>query len=392
MKKTALYCSLLLIFLVVSGCAATNKFSVAEYEQTMDAKFPPVALFSKIPDAELKERCETANRESLLRRCNLNSIDYSEVYRELGVSGLFESVHMANDDVPYQLLISSAVYDKTGAAELGQAAIAGATLMLAPLSTSWEIHIDAVLTWHGQLIRQYQYAIPFTESINLFTRPESGRRDKAKAIVSHLIADFQEDDAFSPETLYTTLEASDYGEQLALPEVVGEYLYSPLVLFPHPFHGAQARYEHRQFQFDFVDVFVYPIPSWEWEDGKGTLARESLRIRKEMEYVQKEGQWEDLDLANDAWEYWRRGDDTVPVLALSGAFSTAGEGERYRTYTYLFMQKDKFIKVRASFTGEGRSEKDVEAFARALLAGVGVPDESPFMARVRKNWRDNRSL
>ncbi|WKT61586.1 hypothetical protein Q2E61_05195 [Microbulbifer thermotolerans] len=391
MKKIVVLSIWAAIFFLLGGCAATNKFSVVEYQQTMDAKFPPLAVFSKVPDGDFRQRCEAVNKESLLKQCSFNTIDYSQIYQELSQSGLFESVHLANDAVPYQLLISSAMYDKTSAVELGQAAVAGATLMLAPVNTSWEIHIDAALTWHGHLIRRYQYEIPFTSSVNLFSEHGSMDRDQARAVVSRLIADFQKDEALSPGVLYRSLEASNYETELHLPEAVGEYLANPLVMFRHPLYGAQARYEHKQFQFDFVDVFVYPIPSWEWVDEKSVLARESLRVRKEMEYVEKEGQWKDLSLSDDTWKRWRRADQQVPVLELSGDFSTVADEARYHTYAYLFLLKDKFVKVRASFTGEGRGKKDVESFAREVLASIEVPDESRFMARVRKMWRDERA-
>ncbi|GAA5444205.1 hypothetical protein Misp06_02391 [Microbulbifer sp. NBRC 101763] len=384
MKKTLLC----FVALLVVACATTNDFVVADYMQDPQS-LPPVTLFAKIPEPDFERRCDEFANGSLLKHCQFDVIDYQELHRELESSGIFDLVLLGEDEVPYQLLITSAGYLEEGAEDIGGAVIAGATMMLAPLSTSRDIHIDATLTWHGLPLRRYQFEIPFTSRISLLTPAGKADRDLAKAVASELISRLQQDQVMAPELLFQTIEASDYHQTLNLPESVGEYVSNPLVLANHPLYGAQTRYVHRQFHFDSVDVFVYPIPNWNWEDPKSAQIREVERIRRELALVEREARWQSLDLGEEVSEIWSVHGEATPVTRLSGHF-LAADGERFDTHTYLFVRKDKFIKVRASFAGVGRNRAEVEAFARGLIANAGVPSESKFMAKVRANWRDKQ--
>ncbi|GAB2878541.1 hypothetical protein ACCI51_09020 [Microbulbifer echini] len=377
---------LALIVLLLTGCVVTNEYSAADYTRA-EQNLPPISLFAKMPEADFEQRCNDYGDSSLLKHCQFGVLDYAELLRALEGAAAFRSVQLGNEDVPYQLLITSAGYTEEGVEDIGEAVIAGATMMLAPMSTTRDIHVDAILTWHGLPLQRYQLEFPFTTTVNLFTPPEAAKRGLAQVVASKLIAHVQESGAMAPEYLYRSIGASDYHSALNLPDSVGEYVSNPLELASHPLFGAQARYIHRHFQFDSVDVFVYPIPNWQWEDLALTQVRELDRVREELQLVEREAQWQVLDLSEEASESWRiQGRDT-PVARLSGYFLSA-DGERFDTHTYLFVRKDKFIKVRASFSGQGRSRQDVEAFARGLIAQADVPSESQFMLNVRENWRE----
>ncbi|WP_444886961.1 hypothetical protein [Microbulbifer sp. JMSA008] len=380
---------LCLAALSLVGCATTDEYSVEKYSG-FEQSLPALSLFAKMPGEDFERRCNDYSESSLLKYCQYGVVDYTELLGQLEASTAFSSVHSGNDDIPYQLLITSAGYSEEGIEDIGEAVIAGATLMLAPMRTTQDIHIDAILTWHGLPLKRYQLEFPFTTTISLFTSPLAAKRDLAKVVAGELIALLQEDRVMAPEYLYQSIGASDYHSALNLPESVGEYVSNPLVLASHPLFGAQTRYVHRQFQFDSVDVFVYPIPNWEWGDLKQAQVEELDRVREELELVEREAQWQVLDLSEEASEIWRVQGQDMPVTRLSGYF-LAADGERFDTHTYLFVRKDKFIKVRASFSGEGRSREEVETFARGLIAQANVPSESRFMANVRENWRERRA-
>jgi len=384
--KKALLC---FVALLVASCATTNEFVLAEYKQDKQS-LPPLTLFAKIPEADFEQSCNNFASESLLKHCQFDVVDYRELHRELQGSDIFDLVRLGDDEVAYQLLIASAGYMEEGVEDIGEAVIAGATMMLAPLSTAQDIHIDATLTWHGLPLRRYQFEVPFTARVSLLTPLGQAEKDLAKSIASELISRLQQDQVMAPEYLYQTIGASDYHRTLNLPESVGEYVSNPVVLANHPLFGAQTRYVHRQFQFDSVDVFVYPIPNWDWGDPRSVQSREVGRIRRELALVEKEAHWQGLDLGEEVSEIWSVQGETTPVTRISGYF-LAADGERFDTHTYLFVRKDKFIKVRASFAGVGRNRDEVEAFARGLIARAGVPSESQFMAKVRANWREKQA-
>ncbi len=75
---------------------------------------------------------------------------------------------------------------------------------------------------------------------------------------------------------------------------------------------------------------------------------------------------------------------------MDGHYSNS-QSERVYTATYTFVKEDKFVKVRASFpiTDEGTDMQAPDDFVQALLASVSVPEESLFMARVRKMHRES---
>ncbi|MFA0811374.1 hypothetical protein [Microbulbifer epialgicus] len=375
---------LCLVAIVVVGCATTNEFTIAEYTQQ---SLPSVALFAKTPEVDFEQRCNSFTGDSLLKYCHFDVVDYRELHRELANSDIFETVQLGNEEVPYQLLIASAGYVEEGVEEIGEAVIAGATMMLAPLTTTRDIHIDAMLTWHGLPLKRYQFEFPFTSKVNLFTPPGQAEQDLAKALAAKLIFQLQRDQVMAPEYLYKIIGASDYHQALILPESVGDYVSSPVVLASHPLVGAQVRYVHRQFQFDSVDVFVYPVPSWDWQDPHSVQVREVGRVREEMALVEKEANWQALSLSDEISEVWKVRGKFIPVTRLSGYF-LAPDGERFDTHTYLFLRKDKLIKVRASFAGVGRNRSEVEDFAKGLIGKADVPSESKFMVKVRENWRE----
>ncbi|WP_226645664.1 hypothetical protein [Microbulbifer variabilis] len=380
---------LCLAALSLVGCANTDQYNVTEYAQA-EQSLPSLSLFAKMPEEDFERRCNDYSESSLLKHCQYDVVDYTELFSELETSTVFQSVHFGNDDVPYQLLVSSAGYSEEGIEEIGEAVIAGATMMLAPVRTTRDIQVSAILTWHGLPLKRYQLEFPFTTTVSLFSSPASAKRDLAKVVAAQLISQLQNDRAMEPEYLYQSIGASDYHTALNLPESVGEYVSNPLVLASHPLFGAQTRYVHRQFQFDSVDVFVYPIPNWEWGDMQLAQVRELDRVRQELYLVEKEAQWQALDLNEEASEIWRVQGQDLPVTRLSGYF-LAADGERFDTHTYLFVRQDKFIKVRASFSGEGRGREEVEAFARGLIAQANVPSESRFMANVRESWRERQA-
>ena len=60
--------------------------------------------------------------------------------------------------------------------------------------------------------------------------------------------------------------------------------------------------------------------------------------------------------------------------------------------TYVVLLNDKFVKVRHTAIKGYDDKKEVDAFVTRLINEVSVPEESVFMANMRKQWRDNSRL
>ncbi|MGH1372385.1 MAG: hypothetical protein ACRBBW_10140 [Cellvibrionaceae bacterium] len=372
----------------LGACAVTNEFQVVEYQTETASPLPPVSVFYKQPDTDFRRACKAYAEASVMDHCTINRVNMSAVADALYESRLFEAVDYRNEDSEYQLLVSSATYNNESGEDIGSAVVSGATLMLAPMSISTIIKIEAALVWRGMLVERYQFEVPFTQRMSLLTMDQNTDADLGKSIASHFLQKFQQDDIFSAEVLVGRLESSDYRKELVLPEQVGPFIKDDLYLYRHPFQGAQTRYVHDRFGFSYVDVFVYPIRQIHWESGDHILEKEVGNYRKDLELMEKELMMNDLAFEADSRELWHLGDGSQSVARVISRFRDQ-EAADMVSQMYLFHQKDKFIKVRATYESELETKPDVEGFVRELSASILVPDESLFMAKIRKRWREN---
>jgi len=74
------------------------------------------------------------------------------------------------------------------------------------------------------------------------------------------------------------------------------------------------------------------------------------------------------------------------LVSFSGEYET-NEDSPMSTQTHLFSTGDKFVKIRATFGAYTPALTEVSEFAKELAKHMEVPDESLFMARLRKQWR-----
>ena len=371
---------------VLGGCSTTNQFVMAEYDEQPAEALPPMAVFYLRPSEEVTAACQAYDDKSMLHHCVINEFDLSYLATELADTQLFESIAYADDQYNYQLLVTTSAYNVEDSKELGSAVIAGATLMLAPISFSFDIRVDAVLTWNGAALKEYRFELPFTQKSSLLNMDQDAEADFAKSLASHFIQKFQQDDVFQPRLVYQKLEASNYEEQLFLPDQIGAYLEAEGQLYHHPFLGVQIRYIQPQFQFSRADIFVYPIRNSDWSNQQEILEAEADNFRKELALMEKEDYLQDLDIGEISFQQWDNDGQVLPVAVVKSDY--VEQQRPYRSFMYLFIQQDKFIKVRASHQQGAIADADVEAFVKRLSAGIRVPAESLFMARLRKNWRD----
>lgn len=381
----------LLTLIILSGCATTNQFTVAEYTVSEAEKLPPIGVFLKQPEDGFRQECEEFDSRSVLHHCLLNRAALPKLHTELLGSGVFSDVLYARRDVDYQILISTARYNFEGGSDLGSAVVAGATLMLAPMSVSTNIKVYAKLLWRGHEVKNYQYDIPFQFRASLLSLNQDSERDIAKSIVSRLIRDFQKDDVFSGELLAGILKSSNYYTDLKMPETAGVFIKGDDYVYRHPFLGVQVRYLHPEFQFDVADVFVYPIRKSNWNNISEVLREESFNVRKDIELMQKEGVWSSISLGEDQ-EYSRKvNGQLVKLLSFYGDFVDKEQVE-YETKTYLFLHNDKFVKIRGTFAKTEQDPPNMNEFVFNILKNIQTPEESLFMAKVRKQWRDYSTL
>ncbi len=383
----------IIIFLLCTlvGCATTNQLTLAEYEVNAERMLPPVSVFLRRPSEVFRQKCEAFDNESFLNHCGLNRLDLGKFVTELKHPGVFKDVLYANKDVGYRILVTTGSYNSEGGKDLGSAAIAGATLMLAPIVMSANIKVDAALYWYDYELKRFQYDLPIEMRASLLSMDQDTDRDVAKSVASHILRDVQAGELFSAAFLAKTLKSSDYSSELLVPDRVADYFREGLQVYNHPFNGAMVRYIEDTAPADYIDVFVYPIRSAHWSDEENILAKEIENVKKDIELFNKENNMESYQLVNNEFVAFQAADKSINSLMFEGNYEDSLSNQ-YVTQTYLMIIKDKFLKVRHTALKGGVSRKNIEKFISQLLKGTAVPEESLFMAKLRKRWRDSEAL
>ncbi|MFA5630544.1 MAG: hypothetical protein WC997_03440 [Porticoccaceae bacterium] len=383
-KKHLLLAAVLSIF--TTGCAITNQYEVAEYEPLLEHRLPEISVFYLKASDAFYQACEDFNRSSTQKHCEINNIDLRSIKDVFQETELFERVTLADQTADYKLLITSATYTHNTAEDGASAYLAGATLLMAPVSITQTIKLDVSLQWLDLEVERYQLDIPFTRKISLLSLNQDTRLDIAKSVSSHLLQRFQEEDSFSAAVIAGRLESADYGAQLELPERVAPHIKEASHVYHHPLHGAQTRYIHEIFDFEFIDVFVYPIRQTDWRDHRRSLAIEAQNFRDELMAFQREGEINNLMFEQEQYHLWSIGDQDLTVIHVPVTFRDADNVD-HNSHCYIFIQQDQFIKIRSSFADTSADAPDLETFTRAIASTIKVPGESPFMAQLRHYWQ-----
>ncbi|MCR8923445.1 hypothetical protein NO559_11715 [Dasania sp. GY-MA-18] len=382
---------LLLSLLLLTACSVNNQVPMAEYQQGL-AKLPPVTVFFKRPDDDFRQACESFDRGSLLDHCYLNQLNLEKFYSELKAADVFENVLYANKDVGYQLLLSTARYHDEDAEELGSAVTAGLTLMIAPMIMTQHIKVNVALNWYGYALQQFEYELPLELRVSILNTQQDMERDIAKSIASHLLNDIQKGDYFSAAYLAQALQSSDYEAELQTPEVASNYQRDSIGYYHHPFQGAQLRYIHQSNNMDYIDVFVYPVRSPYWEqERKDLLAKEADHVKKDIELTHKELEFSDTAFNNYQFRRLPLAGGELELVYFENEYIDLLQNNN-ASKTYIMMLGDKFIKVRHTAIKGYSQQEEVDNFVTQLLNATKVPQESVFMAKLRKQWRDQGSL
>lgn len=373
--------------LLLSACATQPATSPASTRQPLP-DFPPLSLFYKHPSEDLNSECEKFRAQSVLHHCNDNQFDLRSLQKALSESAKFQQVALASDDSEYQALVSIAVLDQESGSELGNAALSGATLMMLPMVMEKTIRAEVVITWHEVAIKKYDYSIPFRFSSSLFTLNNDYDTSLTALVAEQLLADLEQENVFSGAFLMSALEASDYENDLTVPEAVADYLLDDRYIFNNPFHGAALTFQHREFAFDRAEVFVYPIRNTDWQDRAAISASEAQNLRNELDLMQRQGQIKKLNLGAVVPLHWTVGGDSYNGVFYDGLLTDL-ENKQGHTATYIFTKGDKFVRVRAVFPMEEGSAavKNPDDFVKALLGDLQPPQESLFMAKLRQRRR-----
>lgn len=385
------YLTLMAIPMFLAGCATTNQATVAEYAEKPTATLPPVTVFLQHPLEEFQKNCEEFDRASTLQHCRLNRLDLGKFASELSNADVFEEVLYANQDVPYQIRVTTGVYNTEGGDDLASAAFAGATLMLAPMIISADIKVDAALYWHEYKLKQFQYNLSIEFQASLLSVDQDTDRDAARSVASHILRDVQSEELFSATYLATAIHSSDYEKDLSVPEVMGDYAQQEMRVFNNPLCGACVLYQKDTALADYIEISVYPIRAGRWQDEKNVLEKEIENLKKDMELSNKENAIELLRQSDNEVVIFPHPNATIDAVMFTTEVMDRLSNE-YACQTYLMIMEDKFFRVQHTALNDVVSRAEVEDAVSQLVKSSEVPQESLFMAKLRKQLRHPEAL
>ncbi len=366
------------------GCA-THKFVVADFEKSAAPRFPAISVFGLKATDEFRAECEAFDAKSALHHCRMDQLKGDALRAALEATGQFARVALGDEREPYALAVGLAAYDEETATELGTAAVAGGSLFLVPMRNEIELAVRARLFAYGEPVRSFDYRIPFTLVGSWATLDSDGTREIATSIASYLVRDLQKGDSFSDDALRAQLKAEDYRRDFIVPERVGRFRRSELEVARNPLEGAHWRFEHDE-GLGHVLVSARPIRHWRFEQEE-RLAIEADAFRKDLALLGKDGTLAGLELQPIETLRWTVGGKEVRALHFDGA-QRSPSGEETATRTTLVVRGDKIVVFAARFEKGAAALDEFPAFAEALAGQLALPEESLFMARLRKQWRD----
>ena len=332
---------LLLSFLVVLPCLTVAQEAPANGEININ-----LAVFSTYPSEQLSAACESSDGQP---SCIEDRISAESFVTVLSQNDWFTDIIPFNEGADYELLI----------ANLATPAVNS--------STPIEQHFtEFTIQWRGIEI----------DTIIIPTAISSALSDSEKASIPLVrwYADAVERGVFSAPYLYTALNASDYQNQLQVPETLGEFKRLDTQLYPDPFKGAITRYVHPFYEDALVDVTVYPILA-KIEKNTDSILHQQLNAdwnkADEVAHARNLTLTQQVPVSpfvvnnyNSGW-----------MLGLKAESST--DTAIFAT-TYVFKRNDKIIKVATTFPSDLSNP-----LAEELISQIAVPEESPLMQQIR---------
>ena len=375
--------TLLACLALLQGCATSLQMpELAEFSREVERPYPPLALYTKELSAELFKRCAEFDGK-VFKRCDHGRIHLGLAQQAFLESGVFAGASLgAREGHEYSASFAYVRYHSPQAKETAAVLAASMTMLLVPMRESLEVQAEVELRWRGVHLKTYEYALPMVSK----TSWANMHKDHlGESITEHLVAafirDYQLDKAFTGELLLRTLEASDYVAGLALPGQALDYHYEGRHVYPDPFLGVQARYQHTLYP-DAIDVHVYPVKGASWDDAGAALGAEMDLLLREYRLLGHRQLYAALNLPVQA--------EAVQAPLASGVaeglqldFTYEDEaGAELLSQVRLFLKEDKLIKFRK--TGPQLDIRhDLDDFVAALLPQVDPPPESIFMSGLR---------
>lgn len=318
-----------------------------------DMHFPPVSVFASFPDERTTELCLALPDAS---PCIEDFITPRMFYETFSDKEVFARTAASEDGFDYEVLIANTLVPSVDTSN----------------ASTLEAQFD--VTWRGIPLASYA----FSKVMSGVTQSEE--HSLAEYFTSQFLAQAHDENVFSADQLYMTLQASNYPRDLKIPEAIQAFELYDMQLYHDPLQGAVARYAHPQYPRDIIDVFVYPVFQVTSETNDTAQSELQRELEKEIDDIELIAKSRDID--NVTVGQIQQIDWQINTATYSGMFfdvqAEDEEGEPLFTTTYLFKSKDKFIKFSANFPG-----RIADTMVKDALPQIEVPDASHLMKNLR---------
>lgn len=303
--------------------------------------------------AHLTEELETYCATDTAIRCELNVLSQPRLLAALQQIDTERNVIKALESSEYELLIGSATIKNTK-------------------NSVQKLVLEVTAQWHGIAINDIQLTAVLDTKME---RVADSISEASNRLLNQWVESALSKQLFSAEFLYQFLGASDYKNELKVPQQIGDFALSRQHLFNDPLKGMLSRYIHKDFDLAVFDVYVYPLKN---DDSVVTQSRdELLREQQDIQTISKALGKEALTMSEIYELDNLAGLKDVRVFGFEATLQTNSEPLFATQYAYV--KNDKVVKF--SINVPARITKNLIAGA---INAIVVPPESSIMKQVRQ--------
>ena len=333
--------------LLISPVNAAHAYSVESQASVVHS------IDINIYAAHLTEELETYCETDTTIRCELNVLPQARLLAALQQIDTKRSVIKALESSEYELLIGSATIKNTE-------------------NSVQKLVLEVTAQWHGIAIDDIQLTAVLDTNME---RVADSVSEASNRLLNEWVESALNKQLFSAEFLYQFLGASDYKNELKVPQQIGDFALSRQHLFNDPLKGMLSRYIHKDFELAVFDVYVYPVKNngSVLTQSRDELLREQQDIRTISRALGKEAlTMSEIYELNDP-----SGLKDVRVFGFEATLQTNSEPLFATQYAYVM--NDKVVKF--SINVPARITNSLIADA---VNAIVVPPESSMMKQVRQ--------
>jgi hypothetical protein len=325
-------------FFIVCASASANSSDPQSENPEQGSQWP---VFAAQLSENVIELCHT-------QHCELNVFSADDLSSFLSQHPLNREVLEALSLSEYELLISSAV--------------------TSPDADHASLVMEMTTSWRGVPIDDFNVESPIDQNISV----------TGSSMINAWVERVQNEAVFDATRIYNIIGASDYLQQMQLPEKIGEFVFMETALYHDPMQGSISRYVHPQFSDAVIDISVYPVsPFVHKPDEKEALTSEMEIEKSHIQALIKQAQLDDYQISEITSTEFVSALGGLKGLSIEVALQTKIDPV-YSTQ-FLFTQNDKFIKL----TGNVPKHMML-ALVEQSISQIKVPGESQFMQAMRQ--------